>query len=210
MHAAMINLEKLFAYKELKTISPAIHGYETRNKIVTFIPLGYVDKLTFDMANAGAGKIGNYTVCSFRMKGLGTFIPGKTSNPFSGKKGKMSFEEEVRLEMECPPELTENVIDALLNGHPYDEPVYEIYKFRRRAKVPAGYFVETRKKYTLKDLLLRLNRNVDVFSGFTSKKLSRFLVVFSDIGERHEAKAKEKKLQAIISIDKSKYKIKLL
>ncbi|MCE1165561.1 MAG: hypothetical protein LWX07_09200 [Bacteroidetes bacterium] len=206
----MINIEKIFAYKEIDSITPLLHGYEKKNKVVTFVPLNFVDKLTFDMAAAGAGIIGEYTVCSFRMKGVGTFRPGAKSNPFSGSRGKIAFEEEVRLEMECGEDRLESVIDALLESHPYDEPAYEIYEFRKRAKHPAGYKVVTRKKYSIKDILMRLNSKVEIFSGITDKKFSRFLIISDEIRPAHEFKAKENKIEAIISVDKLKYKIKLI
>lgn len=206
----MINIENIFAYKEIDSITPMLHGYEKRNKVITFVPLNFVDKLTFDMAAAGAGKIGDYTVCSFRMKGVGTFRPGNKSKPFFGSKGKISFEEEVRLEMECGSGDLEKVIDALLGSHPYDEPAYEIYEFIKRAKHPAGYKIVTRKKYSVKDILTRLNAKVEVFSGITEKKFSRFLLLSGDITPSSEKKASENKIEAIISIDKLKYKIKLI
>ncbi len=206
----MINIEKIFAYREIDSITPLLHGYEKRNKVVTFVPLNFVDKITFDMAAAGAGVIGDYTVCSFRMKGVGTFRPGAGSNPFSGKKGKLAFEEEVRLEMECGDNELEKVIDALLGSHPYEEPAYEIYEFKKRAKHPAGYRIVTKKKYSVKDILMKLNAKVEIFSGITGKKFSRFLITSGEITEAHEKKARENKIEAVISADKLKYKIKLI
>jgi hypothetical protein len=122
----MKNIYKIFSRKEIKNLTPVLYEYIIKNKIVTFVPLSHVDKLMFDMSAAGAGIIGNYTVCSFRMKGVGTFMPGNKANPFSGKKGKLAFEEEVRLEMECGTNKTEKVIDVLIKSHPYEEPAYEI------------------------------------------------------------------------------------
>jgi hypothetical protein len=206
----MKNIDKIFSKKEIKNLLPVLYEYVRRNKIVTFVPLSHVDKLTFDMAAAGAGCIGNYTVCSFRMKGIGTFLPGKKSKPFSGVKGKLAFEEEVRLEMECGINEMDKVIDALIKGHPYEEPAYEIYEFMKRSGKPAAYSVETRKKYSVRDLLARMNRKVEIFSGIPGTKFSRFMFIFTEITDSHLETAKANKLEAIISIDKLKYKIKLL
>ena len=206
----MNNIEKIFSRKEIKNLTPVLYGYVTKNKIVTFVPLTHVDKLTFDMAAAGAGIISNYTVCSFRMKGVGTFMPGKKTNPFSGQKGKLAFEEEVRLEMECGTDVTEKVIDALLKSHPYEEPAYEIYEFKKRSGIPAAYMAETRKKYSLGDLLAKLNRKVEVSAGMSGTKISRFLLIYTDITESHLETARANKLEAVISIEKNKYKIKLI
>ena len=81
-------MDKIFSYfkkSEIRKLTPVLNEYISRKKVVTFVPLKYVDKLTFDMSSAGAGMIGNYTVCSFRMKGIGTFLPGKS--PWRRSKG---------------------------------------------------------------------------------------------------------------------------
>jgi hypothetical protein len=207
---SMKNIDKIFSRKEIKFLTPVLYEYIVKNKIVTFVPLSHVDKLMFDMSAAGAGIIGNYTVCSFRMKGVGTFMPGNKANPFSGKKGKLAFEEEVRLEMECGLNKTEKVIDALIKSHPYEEPAYEIYEFKKRSGNPAAYSAETVKKYSVRDLLARMNKKVEIFSGIPGTKISRFMFIFTEITESHLETAKANKLEAIISIDKLKYKIKLL
>ncbi len=171
-------MNKIFSYfkkNEIKNLTPVLSEYVCRKKVVTFVPLKYVDKLTFDMASAGAGKIGNYSVCSFRMKGVGTFLPGISAKPITGKKGKLAFEEEVRLEMECMNESLESVIYALLKSHPYDEPAYEIYDFSKRTNKHLAVRCDLKKKMTLEELIYRLNNKVVIADGFMGFKFSRIL-----------------------------------
>lgn len=171
-------MNKIFSYfkkNEIKNLTPVLNEYVCRKKVVTFVPLKYVDKLTFDMSSVGAGKIGDYSVCSFRMKGVGTFLPGKSAKPFSGKKGKLAFEEEVRLEMECGNESLESVIDALLKSHPYEEPAYEIYDFSKRTNKHLAVRCDLKKKMTLEELIYRLNNKVVIADGFMGFKFSRIL-----------------------------------
>ena len=194
-------MNKILSYfkkTEIKSLSPVLYKYVNRKKIVTFVPLKSVDKITYDLANAGAGVIGKYTICSFRMKGVGTFVPGKSAKPFSGKVGKLSFEEEVRLEMECGREDLDSVIDALLENHPYEEPAYEVYDFTKRTKDVAAFYCELKSKVTLEELIYRLNNKVVIAKGFSDLKFSK-LLMFENLCDEH-VKALAKKLNAEVSI----------
>jgi len=150
-----------FNKNEIKIIVPVVYGYIHKKKIVTYLPLSHVDKVTFELANAKAGKIGDYSICSFRMKGLGTFLPSRDAKPFTGKKGKLSFQEEVRLEMEIAPIYLDSAIDALLNAHPYEEPAYEIYDFTKRSKNAIGYALELKNKMNLVDIIKKISKSID-------------------------------------------------
>jgi len=152
---------KFFSKKEIKSAEPVVYGYVNKKKIVTYLPVSHLDKVTFELANAKAGKIGDYSLCSFRMKGLGTFLPSKNSKPFAGKKGKLAFEEEVRLEMEIAPIYLDSAIDALLNAHPYEEPAYEIYDFTKRSKNAIGYALELKNKMNLVDIIKKISKSID-------------------------------------------------
>jgi len=103
-------------------------GFKKKYKIVTFIPEKYADKIAFAMAGAGAGRIGNYSVCTFRVKGTGTFVGGRGTNPRIGRKGKFESVREVRLEMICDKRNLNRAIDEMLSVHPYEEPAYEVYE----------------------------------------------------------------------------------
>jgi hypothetical protein len=174
---------RIFKKNEIDSAEEFHHDFISRKKIVTFVPLNFVDKLTFEMAFAGAGIIGNYEICSFRMKGLGTFKPVADAKPFSGKKGKVAYEEEVRLEMECDEENLDNVINALLLNHPYDEAAYEIYDFQKRAKEPSGYVLNFKKSFELKELLKRLNNNLDYKNLNLEKKIKKLAFVNSKLNK---------------------------
>ena len=154
-------LKNIFWKDEIKSIECFLYQNIEKKKIVVYVPLKYVDKLTFDMGHAGAGIIGNYDLCSFRMKGLGTFRPNQKSNPYSGQKKQLSFEEEVRLEMECNENDLDKVIDAMLNSHPYEEVAYEIYDFTKRTKTPTGFIIELKRKMSMNTLVSRIKKNID-------------------------------------------------
>ncbi|MBL7129178.1 MAG: hypothetical protein ISS16_09375 [Ignavibacteria bacterium] len=154
-------LKNIFKKEEIQSIQSSLYNYINKKKVAVYVPLQHVDKLTFEMGNAGAGIIGNYDLCSFRMKGLGTFRPNQRSNPYSGKKNQLSFEEEVRLEMECNKEELEGVLDAMLESHPYDEVAYEVYDFTKRGKVPSGYIINLKRRMKINNLVSRIKKNID-------------------------------------------------
>ena len=154
-------LKNFFKKEEIQSIQSFLHSYINKKKVVVYVPLQHVDKLTFEMGNAGAGIIGNYDLCSFRMKGLGTFRPNQKTNPYSGKKNQFSFEEEVRLEMECNEKELDDVINAMLESHPYDEVAYEVYDFTKRGKVPSGYIINLKRRIKINNLVSRIKKNID-------------------------------------------------
>lgn len=96
-------------------------------KLVTFLPEEHVEAVTYALTQIGAGVIGRYSHCSFRLQGTGTFFPGERANPVLGRVGALNVEEEVRLEMIAPGSRRDALISALVAIHPYDEPAFDVY-----------------------------------------------------------------------------------
>lgn len=196
---------KILKNTEIKSVTPLKFLYETRLKIVTYVPLKYVDKLTFELGNAGAGRIGKYDLCSFRMKGLGTYMPMSGSKPFEGKKGKISFEEEIKLEMECDIKSIDKVIDTLLEHHPYEEAAYEIYKFGKRGKEPVIVKVEFAKPVRLHKLISNIHSETEIISkDFNSITRRIILTECMEINDNIKLLAKKENCELIISVFKNK------
>jgi hypothetical protein len=78
------------------------------------------------LADAGAGRIGDYERCSFRVRGTGTFRPGPSADPYSGTVGEDAAEDEYRLEVELPRRRAGAVVAALVAAHPYEEVAYDL------------------------------------------------------------------------------------
>ncbi len=97
-------------------------------KVVTFVPAGAADLVAGALAAVGGGTIGNYTSCSFRSEGLGTFLPGDGAMPVTGVPGTLSREQEVRIEMTVGAAQRDAVLRALIAAHPYEEPVFDVYR----------------------------------------------------------------------------------
>jgi dinuclear metal center YbgI/SA1388 family protein len=104
-----------------------LKNYRLTKKIVTFVPPDHVDRVTQAMANAGAGRIGNYEFCSFQTNGAGTFKGNDKSTPTIGTRGKLEHAEEIRLEMIVDQPNIQSVVSAMIHAHPYEEPAYDVY-----------------------------------------------------------------------------------
>ncbi|MDE2040964.1 MAG: YqfO family protein [Patescibacteria group bacterium] len=96
-------------------------------KITVFVPETHTDIVREAMGNAGAGKIGNYSFCTFSSKGIGRFKPEQGANPHIGEVGKFEEVSEERIETVCPREKLQDVIKAIKAAHPYDEVALDIY-----------------------------------------------------------------------------------
>lgn len=96
-------------------------------KIVVFVPESHADIVREALGNAGAGKIGNYTFCSFSTKGVGRFRPEEGANPAIGQIGELETVDEERIEVVCVREKLAAVVEAVKKVHPYEEVAYDVY-----------------------------------------------------------------------------------
>lgn len=103
-------------------------------KLVFFVPHDHAGQVRKAVFEAGAGVIGDYDQCSYNLDGQGTFRPGEGSDPHSGKKGEMHFEEETRVATFFPSYKTGQVIEAMNEAHPYEEVVYDLYPLKNEDK----------------------------------------------------------------------------
>ena len=99
-------------------------------KIVVFVPDQDLAKVADALFAAGAGQIGQYSQCSFRISGTGTFFGSETTRPAVGEKGRREEVNEWRLEAVCPEPALEGVLAALRQAHSYEEPAYDVYALR--------------------------------------------------------------------------------
>ncbi|MGI6161700.1 MAG: Nif3-like dinuclear metal center hexameric protein [Christensenellales bacterium] len=107
-------------------------------KVVVFVPSGYEDDIATAMCDAGAGKIGRYSDCTFRAEGTGTFRPEEAAKPFIGSGGVLEKTKETRLETIVDEYLLGAVVAAMLEAHPYEEAAYDIYNVERPGTISSG------------------------------------------------------------------------
>jgi dinuclear metal center YbgI/SA1388 family protein len=99
---------------------------EAQDKLVTFAPPESVDRILDALTAAGAGTIGDYTRCAYLGDGTGTFLPGVGADPAIGTSGKVERTPETRIEIVLPRARRREVVRALLDTHPYEEPAYDV------------------------------------------------------------------------------------
>lgn len=95
--------------------------------LIITVPETHADHMREVMGRAGAGKVGEYSHCSFSVKGIGRFIPNDTANPYIGKKGILEEVVEERIEAVCSIAILDHVIEEIKKAHPYEEAVIDIY-----------------------------------------------------------------------------------
>lgn len=96
-------------------------------KLIVNVPLTHADAVRQAMGDAGAGVIGNYTHCSFSVRGTGRFKGNENANPHIGRAGQYQSVEEERIEASfIPADKLRAVVAAMEAAHPYEETAYEI------------------------------------------------------------------------------------
>ena len=131
-----------------------------RCKIATFAPPEAVEQVIDAMAAAGAGTIGEYERCSFRVRGTGTFRPSEHADPYSGEIGQDAAEDEFRVEMEVPRSRAGAVIRALHEAHPYDEAAYDLVPMIEGGEVGFGRVGRLPEPITLETVAERVRERL--------------------------------------------------
>lgn len=118
--------DALAAAVGLSDTSPLQSVAEPLDKVVTFVPLADAERVLDALAEAGAGRIGDYDRAAFTVAGTGTFRPLAGASPHIGEIGRVEEVAEIRLEMVLPRRLRRGVIAALRRAHPYEEVAFDL------------------------------------------------------------------------------------
>jgi dinuclear metal center YbgI/SA1388 family protein len=153
--------DQLAAKLGLKNLAPLRDGAATSEcKIVVFVPEKDLTKVSNALFTAGAGRIGQYRECSFRLAGTGTFFGTDETNPTLGQKGRREEVSEWRLEVVCPEPEVAQVIGAMRAAHSYEEPAYDVYPLRPRSGGGEGRLGLLPQVMALGELAARVKQSV--------------------------------------------------
>ncbi len=97
-------------------------------KLIVNTPLSHADAVRKAMGDAGAGQVGNYSHCSFSVRGTGRFLPNAGANPHIGQIGQLESVEEEQIQVDVTADKLQTVITAMKSAHPYEEIGFEIYE----------------------------------------------------------------------------------
>lgn len=103
------------------------HEMAGRKKIVVYVPVTHADAVRDAIGRAGGGALGNYSHCTFSVRGIGRFKPEEGADPHIGSVGKREEVEEERIEVTCNPDVVGKVIAAIKEAHPYEEIALDVY-----------------------------------------------------------------------------------
>jgi len=176
--------DPLVALLELTEVGPVTTELRegARLKLVTFVPPEAVEPVLDALSAAGAGRIGDYERCSFRVEGTGTFRPLPGTDPYSGDGiGQDANERELRLEMELPRSRAGTVVATLLAAHPYDEVAYDLVPLLDGATTGFGRVGRLPTPMRLADLAERIRTGLPAphlrFAGDPDREVVRVAIV---------------------------------
>jgi len=109
------------------------------SQLTTFVPRADLESVLHALHHAGAGRIGNYTHCSFVTTGTGAFQPSAEAHPYIGAPHQAENVQEERVEVIFPTHLEKSILNALKEAHPYEEVAYYTHPISNTdAQVGAG------------------------------------------------------------------------
>ena len=103
-------------------------------KFITYVPEKNLDAIREAVDRAGAGRIGEYTQCSFSWDGEGTFKGAPGTKPAVGRAGALERAQEKRFEVVFPWKALTQVVAAARSVHPYEEMAYDVLELAQPAR----------------------------------------------------------------------------
>ena len=131
--------------------------------LVVFAPISDSNKIRKALGQAGAGQIGNYKDCSFSTGGTGRFTPSGDAQPHIGNQGRAEEVEEERIEVIFESHKRHQVIQAMINSHPYEEVAHFISPVNNlNQEVGAGLVGELIEELGVRDFLMSLKEKMNL------------------------------------------------
>jgi dinuclear metal center YbgI/SA1388 family protein len=172
----------------LQNISPLRSRDAAREcKLVVFVPDADLDKVSEAVFAAGAGRIGQYEQCSFRLPGTGTFFGTENTNPVVGQKGRRETVSEWRLEVVVPEGKLRAVVAAMRQAHSYEEVAFDVYPLKPQPGIGEGRVGTLSTPLALKDFALvvkqTLKANGVQWVGDGTRSVSKVAIACGAAGE---------------------------
>lgn len=165
----------LLGLKNLKILQPKKNNLKQLN---VYVPKDYSDSVKEALFSAGAGSIGFYDECSFKIEGNGTFRPIEGSNPFSGQQNVRENAEEDMVSVIFESFKQNQIVAAMKSAHPYEEVAHQIYQLENENQYSGlGMYGELETEIDEKEFLSfvkdKFNLNIIKHSDFNQKKIKR-------------------------------------
>ena len=196
---------KICEVLEIQNPQILIPKKETLRKLTTYVPEKEAEKLREALFAAGAGDIGKYSHCSFNVRGTGSFKAEDGANPSVGKVGQTHFEKEEQINVVFSFEKEKQVIQTLMQSHPYEEVAYEIYAMENTSPyLGMGMIGTLEKEMNEEDFLQQVKQKMNVpsirHSELLQKKVKKVAVLGGSGGFAISA-AKKVKADVFLTAD---------
>lgn len=177
----------------------------TIKKLTTYVPHKDADALRLALFNSGAGTIGNYENCSFNTEGTGTFKGNEASDPKVGERGEYRQEQETQISVTFQKHLERQILNALVESHPYEEVAFEITTLDNyNQHIGMGMVGELPNEMKTEDFLQFVKQKMNVscikHSNLIKDKVKR-IAVLGGSGSFAIAAAKSAKADIFITAD---------
>lgn len=174
-------------------------------KICIYVPDSHVREMKEALGDAGAGFIGNYSHCQFETRGTGSFKPLEGTKPFIGKQNQMEYVDEVKIETIVEYSQLNEVVQKMLQAHPYEEPAYDLYPLKNKGtQYGLGRIGELSETMAIKDFAEMLKEKLDLshirLSGDINSKIKK-VAVLGGSGEKYWRAAQKKGADVYITGD---------
>ncbi len=178
---------------------------DTLSKLTTFIPTENSSQVLDALFRAGAGHIGQYANCSFKMNGTGTFLPDEGANPHIGERGKLEHVNEDRVEVIFPSHIKGKVMQALRKAHPYEEVAHYLHDLANENQlIGSGMIGELKSELSGEEFIAFLKEKMELkvvkHTHFSTRKIKR-IAVCGGAGSFLLPVAKAKGADAFVSSD---------
>ena len=192
----------LLGLKNIKILQPKKNNLKQLN---VYVPKDYSESIKEALFSAGAGNIGFYDECSFKIEGKGTFRPIEGSNPFSGQQNVRENAEEDMISVIFESFKQNQIVAAMKSAHPYEEVAHQIYQLENENQYSGlGMYGEFETEMDEKEFLSfvkdQFNLNIIKHSDFNQKKIKR-VGVLGGSGANGIKSALSKKCDAYLTGD---------
>jgi dinuclear metal center YbgI/SA1388 family protein len=190
---------------ELQNIDFLVNLKSNQYKLSVFVPEDSIEIIAEAIFAYGGGIIGEYTNCSFRTQGTGTFKGSINSTPARGNKAEFTSLDEVKLEVIVDRWKLKKVLSELRKVHPYEEMAYDIVPLdNSNVNYGIGAIGELTKELNLNEFLGHVANRLKIkcfrYTNGRSRKISK-VAVCGGSGSEYIEEAIAQKCDAYITAD---------
>ncbi|WP_031545061.1 Nif3-like dinuclear metal center hexameric protein [Salinicoccus luteus] len=127
-HGVSHMIAEVLGYEQTEILIKHEYFYK---KLRINVPKEDVEQLKQDLSAAGVGNQGDYSECFFEYPVKGQFRPNDEANPHIGTQGELEHVDEYIVEAIFEAAHEQQVINALIEAHPYEEPAYDVLTLKK-------------------------------------------------------------------------------